>query len=284
VRRRRRVFIEHIEVDALREIGPLLARFDLEPIIAMPPGRETEAWADALRRIGGESGALGLWPLLDDDDGYWLHTHNLDVARPRVDAVMAFARDQGLRVETICLDVEPPLPVSARLAEGPAAAGRALAEAMLARSTQDAPRVFRALISTLRAQGVEVYVTQLPTIAWGSAIGAMIGSLRGPANVEAIMLYSTMMERWFRSRRAARAFFATTARRHARQTNPLPALALGCVGVGKLGDEPVFDRAEELKRDVEVARAAGIDDLALFSLEGVIGRRDPEQWLRAFVG
>ncbi|MCK6550309.1 hypothetical protein L6R52_31020, partial [Myxococcota bacterium] len=61
------------------------------------------------------------------------------------------------------------------------------------------------------------------------------------------------------------------------------SVSVGLAGPGKLGDEPVLPSPDALALDVAAARAAGVDDLALFSLEGVLGRASPEAWLEAFV-
>lgn len=303
--RRRRVFAEHISPEALSTSAPLLARYGLEPLVALPPDRTAPGplgarWARALRDLSDALGGVGLWPLLDDDAGYWLNPRNLAFARARVDQVLQFARSAGARVHTVCLDVEPAPPVLRALSGGPVSAVRGAASQLsrwaswsvggrsgapvlgpsgLRPPSSQAQRQFSALVAQLRARELEVYVTQLPFAAWPSPLPVV---LRGPANVEALMLYSTLMSRWVPSRRLAAALFEATARRHARQTNPAPALALGCVGTGKLGDEPVWTTPSALRRDVEGARAAGIDDLALFCLEGVLARPQPEAWLDAF--
>ena len=60
-------------------------------------------------------------------------------------------------------------------------------------------------------------------------------------------------------------------------------ISLGAVGKGALGDEPVYRDVSELAQDVAIARAQGVDDLALLDLGGVLARPNPEAWLEAFV-
>ncbi|MDB4998076.1 MAG: hypothetical protein JWM74_5508, partial [Myxococcaceae bacterium] len=59
-------------------------------------------------------------------------------------------------------------------------------------------------------------------------------------------------------------------------------ISLGAVGLGALGNEPVYRSPTELAEDVAIARAAGLDDLTLLDLGGVLTRDDPEAWLEAF--
>jgi hypothetical protein len=53
--------------------------------------------------------------------------------------------------------------------------------------------------------------------------------------------------------------------------------------VGALGDEPVYRAVRELREDVAAARAAGIEDLSLFDLGGVLARPPAEAWIEALV-
>jgi hypothetical protein len=58
-------------------------------------------------------------------------------------------------------------------------------------------------------------------------------------------------------------------------------IALGCVGIGALGDEPLYASPTALREDVAVARAFGARDLALLDLGGVLARPPWEAWLDA---
>lgn len=60
------------------------------------------------------------------------------------------------------------------------------------------------------------------------------------------------------------------------------SMSVGLVQSGKLGDEPTFASPDDLYQDVAAVRAAGIDDLALFCLEGALHRGAPERWLEPY--
>jgi hypothetical protein len=47
------------------------------------------------------------------------------------------------------------------------------------------------------------------------------------------------------------------------------------------GDEPVYDEPEQLRRDVSAARAAAVQDIAIFCLEGILQKADPGAWVDA---
>ena len=54
---------------------------------------------------------------------------------------------------------------------------------------------------------------------------------------------------------------------------------MGLLSPAKLGDEPYYEDPDELRPDVQAAVAAGIADIAVHSLEGILGKKDPEAWL-----
>ena len=105
------------------------------------------------------------------------------------------------------------------------------------------------------------------------------------------MLYTSLFEGWSRGlvdRQSARALLARGCVAARARFGAAASVSLGCVGPGALETEPVYRSMGELADDVALARAAGIDDLALFDLGGVFrrsarGAPPPEAWLDAFV-
>lgn len=57
--------------------------------------------------------------------------------------------------------------------------------------------------------------------------------------------------------------------------------SLGLTGVGVLGDEAFYSSPASLRLDVAAARAAGVTDLALYDLRGILNQPQPEAWLEA---
>jgi hypothetical protein len=100
-----------------------------------------------------------------------------------------------------------------------------------------------------------------------------------------VMAYSSLFEGWSRGvidRRRAERLLVACARFTRRRFGDRAALSLGTVGAGAFGNEPCYRDARELARDVAIARAAGIDELALFDLGGIVRRAPAEVWLDAF--
>jgi hypothetical protein len=58
-------------------------------------------------------------------------------------------------------------------------------------------------------------------------------------------------------------------------------ISLGTIGVGAFDDEPCYRGPDELARDVAIATRAGITEISVFDLGGILRRPPPEAWLDA---
>jgi hypothetical protein len=302
--RRRRIYTELLPPDELGSEATvrLLSRFGLEPIVALPPAAEESSLGRALHRLFAAGVRVGLWPLLDDSDGYWPSNHNADAFARRVFDALMFAEAAGAMPRTVLIDLEPPLrllraitagqrlsPFSELALHALSAKGRALRT-----RAQD---VFRGLQSALAERGIESFATVMPPIALDVAIGhglferLFATEARAPKwDVISPMLYSSLIAEFLpgpkpAAQRLARGVVHAGARLLARGLAPPRAsVSLGLVGEGKLGGERTLPDPAELRLDMRAARGSGIDDLALYSLEGVLRSGNPEAWLEPYAG
>lgn len=108
-----------------------------------------------------------------------------------------------------------------------------------------------------------------------------------PVDRHSVMAYTSLFEGWSRGlvgRRRAEWLLRLCARRSHARWGARAGVSLGAVGTGAFGDEPVLRDPRELARDVAIARAAGIVEISLFELGGVLRRRPAEAWLDALCG
>lgn len=298
--RKRRVWTEFLSPDVLgaTETLDVLQRYRLQPLIAMPPGREGPAMAEALRSLHDAGVPFGIWPLLSDSDGYWPGSANAKAAAARVHQLLAMARKLDVPVRTIALDLEPNLELKRSvLAMGQAQRLRHLGERFVETARrvprqehQDAVKVYSQLASQLRATRVESLAIAVPPLALDLVAGSEFWQsffrtpLTAPGwDTQSPMYYRSMIQEALpgKSPLLGRAIFAEACRLWAAQPGPA-CMSLGVVGPGKLADEASYQGPGELAWDVACATAAGLDDLALFSLESVLESQHPGQWLDAF--
>jgi hypothetical protein len=285
---RRRVWCETVPAAVLAApaTARLLGRYAIDPILAVWPATIAEAGL-AARSFRDAGLRPAIWPMLADADGRWIGAGNADL-------FCAFAeRVAGdLQAAEIVLDLEPPIASLRATLASRSLHAHLLPPALDAAAFRAARGRIDGLSARLRAAGVAVSAAvALPVLldppggpaAWQERLGTPVDGIRW--DHVSPMLYTSILEGWSRGllgRGDARAILAGSCRASAARFGPVAGASLGAVGTGAFGDEPTYRSPAELADDVAVARAAGLDDLALFDLGGVLRRAPAEAWLEAF--
>jgi hypothetical protein len=287
--KRRRIWSEHLppaEVTTPRVLS-LLADASIQLLMAVFP-HTREAMRDVVRACRDAGVSVGLWPMLEDEAGRWASADNGERYADFVRRVFDALGDE--LPDTLAIDLEPPIADVRRILDRDP---RPLLRRALGRTSEPAGvRALVEIVDEVNARDVETLAALVPPLGAGwalgpgleRAIGTPLSRLRlrraGP------MLYTTLLTGYGRGvvrRRDATSLLAMLAEDTRRELGERAALSLGTVGTGALGDERIYDGPDDLALDVAVARAAGVDDLALFDLGGVLQRPPVDPWLSAFV-
>lgn len=273
----RRIFSELVPVAELARhpiLGELGAR-EIQLLCAVQP----QDTGDALRLVERARSiglSIGLWPLVGDADGRWLSRANATQLEEHACLLVERARP-----DAIVLDLEPPISLVRRALRGD------LRSILRSSVAQDGARV----ASIVRALGAsaEIVVTVPPPVLPGRAGDGFARAFGidalAPGEVTLCpMLYSSLFEGYARGavrRSDAEALLGRWARAASGRWGDRACVALGCAGVGALGDERAWRGLSELERDVAIA-SYHVSDLALFDLAGVLARGEATRWLDAF--
>lgn len=280
--RRRRAWCELARADELVRSGvlPALATRGVSLLFAVSPGEERDA-LEVVRACRSAQLRVGLWPLLPRERGRWANELTACDLAPFAESLYeTLAREQALPDE-LAIDLEPPFDLLSRrdiksawdFVRAPRNGGSARIEAWATHA---------------RSQGIEVVAAALPIVLADDPTARLQRVLAiplaplGSVHVS-VMMYSSLLEGYSRRvlrRPDTRALLFEAARRAASRENF--GLSLGAIGKGSLGDEAVYRSPDELSDDVALAQAAGVRDLALFSLCGALRRGNALTWLEAF--
>ena len=294
--RRRRAWIETLPFEAIArpDVVRLLARRSIEPIVAVWPATSIEAIVQVIAAYGEAGLPVALWPMLSDREGRWANAGNAGVFVGFVHELCAQLAARGLAPAEIVLDLEPSIEaMRGSLASSSKSVHMRTVPGDL-RPYLAARARLSALCDALHAQGISVSSAAPPTVLLDPRGGSSrpFEEVQGtpveglPWDHVSFMLYTSILEGWSRGvlRRAdARALLGVACREAASRLGERAGASIGAVGPGAFGNEPTYRGVAELADDVAVARAGGVDDLALFDLGGVILRGPPEPWLDAFV-
>lgn len=281
---RLRVFAETADwrrLSSAEVLGALASR-GLQLVLAVRDDDDPLPVVAAARTAGV---SIALWPMIADAQGRWASCANAEAFADHARGQLRRLVDADAAPDELCIDLEPPLPMVRRMIDRD---GRW--DGIVGDRTKGTAELAR-LIADAGAHGIASWGAVVPMIlsdrpsapSWQRILGTPVDAL--PLQQVCVMLYTSLMVGYARGtlRRAdAEYLLASGAQRARERWGPRASVALGAVGRGALGDEAVYGDIEELRADVALARAAGIDDLALFDLGGVLQRPRPEAWLDAF--
>lgn len=276
--------VDHDRIAEPALLADLAAR-RVDLIVAVTPdtARTAPELVAACRAAGV---GIALWPMIDDRDGRWPSVANARQFAAFCRALVASLAARSALPDEIAIDLEPPIARVKRMLGGSA---RALIERPGARAGW---RELSDLVDELgrhrlRVSAAVTPVTALPSATasrgWQRLLGTPIDGLAFD-RVNA-MAYTSLFEGYSRGllrRDDALALLGVIARTAARRWGTRAAVSLGVVGVGALGDERAYRTPRELAEDVAVAEAAGLTEIVLFGLDGILARPPRAAWLDAF--
>ncbi len=237
--------------------------------------------AAVIREAAAADVGVRAWLLLDEDDGYWPNEHNVPATRKAALRLADWRDDERLPLDWIVLDLEMPLERSRAISELLRAGGApAAVEAIKAGRDPAAFATHRAELSTLvddlRARHFKVAAVTYPMVLDDLVDGdddiqdGLDAPVFGPKWDEvAFMVYQSLLHDLSGSWHGPDLIYsyATSARE---AVGSRAAVALGIVG--SAGIEPVampYPDAATLVADRGAARAAGIDLVSVYSLDGL---------------
>jgi hypothetical protein len=276
---RRRVWCETLPYGELarQALDIQLQRRGIDLLLAVRPWQLDDV-ADVVRRFQASGVFVALWPMLADGDGRWASTATHVRFIAFTDELLARAPF----ADELVLDLEPPIAVLGRWKAGRPAWRSSPHPYALARSALIAAVGRWRATHRITTAVMPLLVLELGGQWLQRALGTPTSGLAVARH--SVMVYTSLLEGWSRGlvdRRRAEVILGACARLTRRRFGERAALSLGTVGPGAFGDEPSYRTVGELARDVAIARAAGIDELSLFELGGIVRRPPIEPWLDA---
>lgn len=262
------MWCETLAFDEVVPLAPLLARYRLDLLLAVRPWHLDEA-AAAISALRDRGVFVAVWPMLADDEGRWASVSSAESFAGFCDTVA-----ERIPADELAIDLEPPIVRARHTMRGFGDARARLAQVI---ERWRPRRITSAIMPFLTAEVAGTWMQR--------AFGTPVTDL--DVDRHSVMAYTSLYEGWsYRlvNRRRAEWALAATARLARSRFGARAALSLGTIGTGAFGNEPCYRDPRELARDVEIARDAGIDELSLFDLGGVVRRAPAEAWLDAFTG
>lgn len=203
----------------------------------------------------------GVWPILSKGEGYWFSGYC---------SKEAIAKLKEFDGENIKIDIEPKISKLYRTSF----IGKLLYPfILLSLGIPRKNQYLKKTIENLRSKTVIISGPALPDFIlrlYGDKIKLK------PTWSRNYFLYPTLFGRFWLIRKYEEWFI----KKKIRELKTQVMFSLGCTGKGIIGDEKTYKTLEEFKRDVSWLQNLGVKNPVIFSLEGIMQRKDSKNWFK----
>ncbi len=275
----------------------LLREHDAGVAAAVYPVSLTRKNLNAFRKLKEAGIELTFWPLMEEEKGYFPGERNMTEYSAMVRNLVEWAQRNDAAPDMLAVDLEPPIQQMHDVTGATDRYSRVMGFLGAMRDNLDRERYLRAkadleaLNSWVRERGIRTISAVMPWVGLElegehELIQDMSETpVAGIAwDVISPMLYVTMLDGMAgaaMNSRDANWLVYDSCLKMREKYGERAGVSLGLTGSGVLEDEPTFRRPEELLVGVQAALAAGVRDVSVYSLEGILDRRDPASWFTA---
>ncbi len=232
-----------------------LIEFKTEIYVAV---KEKGEYERLRRKIRTQGITVGVWPKLSEDEGYWFSGF---VGKSSIDKLKEFS---GIDMK---IDIEPPFP------------GKKLKKLKLF-FMYLLPHILRTgennayLEEVLKGLKSNIVISGFPLPAWITRRYGDVTVLQ--KNMEkSFISYTTIAFRSF-FRWYIKNFVKYAIKKYGKKA----IFAVGCTGKGIFGNEKTYSNIMEFKEDLKLIKEAGARKIAVFSIEGIMERKDRGDWFK----
>jgi hypothetical protein len=287
----RAVWSERVPLEDVRDHIATLARHNAELYLAVRPEDLGGELRELIRDANSSGVAVRPWLQLPDT-GLWLNERNAVAFRDFASAYADWAEQNGVPTEWVVFDLEPSFDfadqVLALVGEGQLGAALDLAVAQFnPPDYAEARAEIAAMVADLHDRGIRCMAVTLPWVI--DDLRDDDTDLQDISNIPvtgidwdrvSIMVYRTTVTGQL-DRAISPGYVASYARDIVALFGDRGAVAIGTIGSAGFLTDSGYVIPVELSLDVQAAASAGIHDISIFSLDGMVEVGDPDAWLEA---
>ena len=213
------------------------------------------------------------WPLLDKEKGYWFSGFT---SKEDIDTLKPY---KGLKIK---IDLEPPLPKgnwgNIKII------GYAIKKAFQkGENNEYLEKVVYSVVgkdSGVVMKNVSFLINEFPFAKWylkkqGTHLEVRKGMQKN------YMCYTTFAGGFFRP--FVRMYLKWFMKRAVKEDKNI-SFSLGLIGHGILNTEGEYKNVNQFKQDLEMAASSGCENIAVYSIDAILKRENPGEWVRAVGG
>lgn len=239
-----------------------------------------------------------IWATLPDQLGYWINENNTTQCLEYIKDIIKIVKERRVSIQGIILDMEPPLKDIMAITNPKHFFEPTLTYGKMMTINMNKKR-YRKSVSHMKKikelgyqWGIEIFPTALRHNYYDTLLGSNIvqNALETPLfdvgwSKYNFMYYATMIRHELRHRNPEEVdyFIYNQVSKLKVNLKSKVSISAGVTNVGKLGNEPYYNDIGEFKKDIGILKAAGVEDIALFSLDGLAKDGRLEVFLEAII-
>jgi hypothetical protein len=249
----------------LKQLGTILKEInlDIEVYIAAKSLKEFNYFKKEFSKIKNIK-SIGCWPVLSKDKGYWFSSFT---DKESLNSLLQY-KDLKLKI-----DIEPPI-------ENFKFSYFRLKLWLLKYCLFLKPKnkgLLSEVLSKLKKEDIIMSTFPFPKFMLNNLMD--ITYLKN-SNLS-LMFYSTLIPRIFRP--FYRMYYKSIITSY-REIAKNIFSAVGLIGTGIFGNEPIYKSVKEFEKDLKFLRSLNIDRIAIFELSWILKRRNSKEWFKIIIG
>jgi len=233
----------------------LFKNMPLEIYVAVKSKKEYFKWKNKTKL------ELYPWPILPKSQGYWFSGFT---SKKSIDKLNEF---KGMKMK---IDLEPPLPnweytttklilygIKKIFQKG--------------KNSDYLEKIINKVISK-----EEIIINEFPFPKWYLKRQGIYLKIK-PYLTKNLMCYTSFAGKYWRP---FVRFYLKIFIKKAIKKNPNIMFSVGLIGAGILKNEKIYSSPKELKQDLEMIHKSGAKIIAIYSLEAILKRSSPEEWIK----
>jgi hypothetical protein len=255
----------------------------------------TEDFFEMIRLYNSNNIPVSIWATLNDEMVYWVNEVNVDKFGDYVHKIVDILDNRGLKIYGLCIDMEPPYNLVMKLYDPRNFLDKLVFFSTVATKNLNMKRYIHAkerfmeIGEFLKSRGLESYVPAARETYYDVKCGTdfIQNALETPVYDMPWDKYNLM-------------YYATTMRKQMNKYNNNDidyliyseieflrekfgsrlSVSAGLTNIGKLGSEPYYENMEDFYRDIGVLKACKVDDISIFSLDGILNPEKLEMFIK----
>ncbi len=292
-----RVWAEYISPsEACKDsIVNLLKEYNVNLCISLPYNNLSKELSDFLILYNKENIEITLWPLLEDKLGYWPSEKNADQFISYIKELIDWSNQERVKFQNIAVDLELPYTQVQKINNSPAL--KKLTSILNIYKENKNKKIFiqssekyRHLLKMLHKNNIKTITAAIAEISEDIVLDEekLQDILETPVttvnwDLLSFMMYNSMLVGYSKgmiSQKDAVWLLYSRCKDLNKKLGSRAGLSVGVTYIGKLGNEPYYKSPNEMKPDISAAKAAGISDIAIYNLEGVLKYKHPSEWFK----